>query len=59
MKTVLITSGGTIEPIDGVRGITNFATGKLGSVIAETLQNCHIFLLKILNLQCLKFNLII
>ncbi len=46
MKTVLITSGGTIEPIDGVRGITNFATGKLGSVIAETLQNCRIFFVK-------------
>lgn len=46
MKTVLITSGGTIEPIDGVRGITNFATGKLGAVIADTLQDCRVFFIK-------------
>ena len=46
MKTVLITSGGTIEPIDGVLGITNFATGKLGAVIADTLQDCRVFFIK-------------
>jgi phosphopantothenate-cysteine ligase len=32
---VLITAGGTVERIDSVRGITNFATGKLGSLIAD------------------------
>lgn len=32
---VLITAGGTSEPIDRVRSITNTSTGKLGSLIAE------------------------
>lgn len=32
---VLITSGGTTEPIDEVRGISNFATGSLGKFAAE------------------------
>lgn len=32
---LLITSGGTTEPIDSVRGITNHATGTLGKIIAE------------------------
>jgi phosphopantothenate-cysteine ligase len=32
---VLITAGGTIERVDSVRGITNFATGRLGSLIAD------------------------
>lgn len=32
---VLITSGGTTEKIDRVRGITNHATGKLGSIMAK------------------------
>lgn len=32
---ILITSGGTTENIDQVRGITNFATGNLGKLIAE------------------------
>lgn len=32
---ILITSGGTTEKIDDVRGITNFATGRLGKNIAE------------------------
>ena len=32
---ILITSGGTTEQIDDVRGITNFATGKLGKILAE------------------------
>lgn len=35
MPTVLITAGGTVEPIDGVRGITNFSSGRLGSIIAK------------------------
>jgi len=32
---VLITAGGTREDIDAVRGITNYATGRLGSLIAN------------------------
>lgn len=32
---VLITAGGTTEPIDSVRSIANTSTGKLGSLIAE------------------------
>ena len=34
MKTVLITAGGTAEPIDNIRSITNTGTGALGSLIA-------------------------
>lgn len=32
---VLITAGGTSERIDDVRAITNFSTGRLGSLVAE------------------------
>ena len=35
MKTVLITAGGTSEPIDNIRSITNTGTGALGSLIAD------------------------
>ena len=35
---LLITSGGTEEPIDGVRYITNFSTGKTGVVLAQKLS---------------------
>lgn len=39
---ILITSGGTTENIDSVRGITNHSTGHLGKLIAETfLSNGH------------------
>ncbi len=34
---VLVTSGGTAEPIDGVRVITNLSTGGTGAAIADTL----------------------
>ena len=34
-KTVLITAGGTSEPIDNIRSITNTGTGTLGSIIAD------------------------
>jgi phosphopantothenoylcysteine decarboxylase/phosphopantothenate--cysteine ligase len=34
---VLVTAGGTSEPIDGVRSITNFSTGHTGASIAEHL----------------------
>ena len=33
--TVLVTAGGTIEDIDSVRGITNHASGRTGSLIAD------------------------
>jgi phosphopantothenate---cysteine ligase (CTP) len=36
---ILITSGGTSEKIDNVRKITNTATGRLGSLIAEEFVN--------------------
>ena len=32
---VLITAGGTFEPIDDVRGITNRSTGRLGAALAN------------------------
>lgn len=38
---VLITAGGTSEPIDAVRAIKNEATGKLGLLIAEELLNTY------------------
>lgn len=34
---ILITAGGTSEPIDDVRKITNRSTGKLGLAIGERL----------------------
>jgi phosphopantothenoylcysteine synthetase/decarboxylase len=33
---VLVTSGGTVEPIDGVRFITNFSTGATGAFLADS-----------------------
>lgn len=36
---ILITSGGTTENIDSVRGITNHSTGNLGKIIAERFLN--------------------
>jgi len=38
---VLISSGGTVEKIDAVRGITNFSTGRLGSLIAESFSRAN------------------
>lgn len=35
-KKILITSGGTIEMIDDVRGITNISSGNMGAAIANT-----------------------
>ena len=34
-RNILITAGGTSEPIDNVRCITNTSTGRLGSLIAD------------------------
>lgn len=36
---ILITAGGTEEPIDGVRTISNFSTGRTGAKIADALFN--------------------
>jgi phosphopantothenoylcysteine decarboxylase / phosphopantothenate---cysteine ligase len=38
-KRILITSGGTREPIDGVRSIANISTGETGAVIADHLAD--------------------
>jgi phosphopantothenoylcysteine decarboxylase/phosphopantothenate--cysteine ligase len=37
---VLVTSGGTAEPIDGIRVLTNASTGRTGAAIAERLARC-------------------
>lgn len=41
MKNIIITAGGTSEPIDGVRTITNSGTGRLGSLTADELSSRH------------------
>ncbi len=38
-KKILITSGGTIEMIDDVRGITNLSSGNMGAAIANTAES--------------------
>ena len=38
MMRILITSGGTIEKIDDVRNIRNSSTGRLSSLIANTMD---------------------
>ena len=35
---ILMTSGGCEEPVDGVRYLTNFSTGRTGAVLAALLQ---------------------
>lgn len=37
-RRVLVTSGGTEEPIDGVRTIANFSTGRTGAALADHLR---------------------
>lgn len=36
---ILITAGGTEEPIDGVRTISNFSTGRTGATLADSFYN--------------------
>lgn len=36
---ILVTAGGTKEPIDGVRSITNTSSGKTGSLLAKSFEN--------------------
>lgn len=38
-KVIVITAGGTVEAIDGVRSIRNTSSGKLGANIADVLKN--------------------
>ena len=38
-KRVLVTAGGTVEPIDPVRFISNYSTGKMGYAVAQELAN--------------------
>jgi len=38
-KKILMTSGGTIEMIDDVRGITNLSSGKMGTAIANAAES--------------------
>ena len=38
MKKIIVTSGYTTEPIDSVRNLTNFSTGRLGSLITHALS---------------------
>lgn len=47
-KTVLVTAGGTIEPIDDVRVITNRSSGKMGVALAEAgyLYGARVILLR-------------
>ncbi|MGD9252843.1 MAG: phosphopantothenoylcysteine decarboxylase [Holophagae bacterium] len=44
---VLVTAGGTSEPVDGVRRLTNTSTGATGAVLAETFaaQGAEVLLL--------------
>lgn len=37
-RKILITAGGTVEPIDGVRAITNTSTGRTGAELADALS---------------------
>lgn len=39
-RRVLVTSGGTIEPIDSVRVLANTSTGETGALIARHLARC-------------------
>ncbi len=39
MKNILITAGGTSEPIDQIRAITNKSTGRLGCAIAKAFRS--------------------
>ena len=45
---ILITSGGTTEKIDAVRGITNHSTGYLGKEIAELFYFFKLICFKVL-----------
>lgn len=50
-KKIIITSGGTVEPIDDIRFITNKSSGKMGSALAEScyLRGADVLLLRAKN----------
>ena len=50
-KKIIVTSGGTTEPIDDVRAITNKSSGKMGVSLAEELflQGAEVILLRAKN----------
>lgn len=47
-KRIIVTAGGTIEPIDDIRFITNRSSGKMGAAVAEAcyLQGADVLLLR-------------
>lgn len=47
-KKIIVTAGGTLEPIDAVRTITNRASGKMGAAIAQIcyMQGADVLLLR-------------
>ena len=40
-RKIIITAGGTIEPIDAVRYIGNFSSGKMGIAFVKALKNIN------------------
>ena len=42
-KTILVTAGPTYEPLDAVRFIGNYSSGKMGFALAEVLAGCGAF----------------
>jgi phosphopantothenoylcysteine decarboxylase/phosphopantothenate--cysteine ligase len=57
-KKIIVTAGGTQEPIDAVRVITNRASGKMGAALAEEcyLQGAEVLLLRSKNSVSSRFN---
>ncbi|MGH7944259.1 MAG: bifunctional phosphopantothenoylcysteine decarboxylase/phosphopantothenate--cysteine ligase CoaBC [Opitutaceae bacterium] len=54
---VLVTSGGTSEPVDGVRALTNSSTGATGALIADHLSRAghEVVLLRATNAERARF----
>lgn len=58
-KKIIVTAGGTLEPIDAVRVITNRASGKMGVALAEEcyLQGADVLLLRSQNSVSGRYNI--
>ncbi len=58
-QKIIVTAGGTSEPIDAVRTITNRALGKMGTAIAETcyMQGADVLLLRAKNSIAGRFDI--
>jgi phosphopantothenoylcysteine decarboxylase / phosphopantothenate---cysteine ligase len=56
-KTVIVTSGGTIEKIDDIRFITNKSSGKTGAALADaaTLSGASVLLLRARNSESPRY----